>query len=74
MFNKILSKFPFKFDLATNWLNKKLQSGFYPSVRQIVMFCAIKSILFNESCLNFEHFRFKIGRRHNFVQSLQGTT
>ena len=41
----------------------------YPSCRQKITFCAIKSLILNGSCSNFEHFSLKIG--HIFLPSLK---
>ena len=41
----------------------------YPSSRQKITFCALKSLIFNGSCSNFEHFNLKTG--HIFLQSLK---
>ena len=41
----------------------------YPSGRQKIMFCAIKSVLFSGSCSRFERFSLKTG--HIFLPSLK---
>ena len=41
----------------------------YPSGGQKIKFCTIKSLIFNGSCSNFEHFSLKMGPI--FLQSLK---